>query len=138
MRGETAVFGSRRDSRDFNPLSSCEERHETLGTLIEGENFNPLSSCEERRGSKVSYRRSRNFNPLSSCEERPPSTILNPYFRRFQSTLLMRGETGSTTITAKITVISIHSPHARRDSCLSPSPSHTPNFNPLSSCEERP
>ena len=35
-------------------------------------------------------------------------------------------------------VISIHAPHARSDSCLAKAMAVASNFNPRSSCEERP
>ena len=98
--------------------------------------FNPLSSCEERLIGAISLSRSFYFNPLSSCEERHILTFL---------CLAM--------------VISIHSPHARRDlkglapvtsgifqstllmrgetSNTSKSFIRFSDFNPLSSCEER-
>ena len=107
------------------------------------------------RGSKVT-----NFNPLSSCEERLlltinvvililfQSTLLmwgeTKYIRcclifmLFQSTLLMWGETSSGIVHPSQTLISIHSPHVRRDVFSPDGKLVHLDFNPLSSCEERP
>ena len=62
----------------------------------------------------------------------PPSTS-------FQSTLLMRGATSSASRSRTFSSISIHAPHARSDLPSCPRPSYLCcNFNPRSSCEERP
>ena len=102
--------------QNFNPRSSCEERHDSTWMTCTTYNFNPRSSCEERRpNSRTSCRHSRHFNPRSSCEERllqyavrAWDIYFNPRssceerqtFRaeqergyEFQSTLLMRGAT---------------------------------------------
>ena len=56
------------------------------------------------------------FNPLSPCGERPPHQGRRLTCCIFQSTLPMRGETCIVVSITEITaVISIHSPHARRD-----------------------
>ncbi len=144
--------------------------------------FNPRSSCEERRlRSRSGYLR-RHFNPRSSCEERPPGKLLEcadlpisihaPHARsdsplsresrgryEFQSTLLMRGATGSGGGRHRRHDISIHAPHARSDPVDKSRADgaeisiHAPHarsddvvlarleagydFNPRSSCEER-
>ena len=103
-------------------------------------NFNPRSSCEERHWySMVFIVFNGDFNPRSSCEERHPSfyKMVNDE-TIFQSTLLMRGAT--TNITGAkhgASIISIHAPHARSDSTVSQMRSFTRYFNPRSSCEER-
>ena len=56
-----------------------------------------------------------NFNPLSSCEERPILKYSMTSSLEFQSTFLMRGETIPVMESCYHHVISIHSPHARRD-----------------------
>ena len=123
--------------------------------------FNPRSSCEERRlRSRSGYLR-RHFNPRSSCEERPPGKLLEcadlpisihaPHARsdsplsresrgryEFQSTLLMRGATGSGGGRHRRHDISIHAPHARSDRQRRRPTSQARYFNPRSSCEERP
>ena len=56
---------------NFNPRSSCEERHIIPPErLICHAHFNPRSSCEERRHYGRPCRRAGYFNPRSSCEER--------------------------------------------------------------------
>ena len=79
------------------------------------------------------------FNPRSSCEER--QMIHDPVFESyiFQSTLLMRGATWIAEDTLQQHIdISIHAPHARSDWKHSNKPNTKGNFNPRSSCEERP
>ena len=72
MRGATSLKISPVPSvRDFNPRSSCEERH---GVFLHGEQsrryFNPRSSCEERPARPRISISPCHFNPRSSCEER--------------------------------------------------------------------
>ena len=73
MRGATdyhkAMFGT---SKDFNPRSSCEERHVRSAYRPKVEyHFNPRSSCEERLDKSVTVPIYQfDFNPRSSCEER--------------------------------------------------------------------
>ena len=106
-------------------------------------------------------RQSANFNPRSSCEERLLLIATLPDGTRFQSTLLMRGATtmgyvskvrkdisihapharsdpALFAVLAKFVGISIHAPHARSDSFDTGMMSPYVNFNPRSSCEERP
>ena len=123
---------------DFNPLPSCEGRHTKVIDDRPNSNFNPLPSCEGRqlphahllsrahisihsphaRGDPTSTTVqpvSSDFNPLPSCEGRrfPPNTVCRS--DRFQSTPLMRGETGQRQMRKMPLTISIHSPHARGD-----------------------
>ena len=99
------------------------------------------------------------FNPLSPCGERRPWLDLEYRPAKFQSTLPMRGETGFLLAFHHSVRISIHSPHAGRDSmgkCMERDDYisiHSPhagrdissswnscrswNFNPLSPCGER-
>ena len=53
MRGETIVQEyADRAASDFNPLPSCEGRHELdAADMRANVNFNPLPSCEGRRGT---------------------------------------------------------------------------------------
>ena len=113
-----------RRSWHFNPRSSCEERphlnylakylDEFQSTLlmrgattarrsrIDGmQHFNPRSSCEERHSTMLAWYNIDNFNPRSSCEERPAQLTETQALRpEFQSTLLMRGATGTPVIKA--------------------------------------
>ena len=79
------------------------------------------------------------FNPRSSCEERRCLRRHQLQSSTFQSTLLMRGATANSLRLATDPLqISIHAPHARSD-CLPSGPiTLASNFNPRSSCEERP
>ena len=123
-------------------------------------NFNPRSSCEERHGQDSSCSSWTNFNPRSSCEERPCYDILHGCRSLFQSTLLMRGATSTCRAGRLDDRISIHAPHARSDAIASSSwrkrrfqstllmrgatcsrgtgAKNKNDFNPRSSCEERP
>ena len=71
----------------------------------------------DQRG-ELRLRRITDFNPLPSCEERlfVASSILALF--SFQSTPLMRGETKFDVAKRIFFDISIHSPHARRDSYI--------------------
>ena len=105
---------------NFNPRSSCEERPPSRHANPVPLYFNPRSSCEERRvHARENPTNSPNFNPRSSCEERqrllallvyghgisihaPHArsdrvTLLQLPYPGFQSTLLMRGATRSST-----------------------------------------
>ena len=78
------------------------------------------------------------FNPRSSCEERHKLNVLITQTNVFQSTLLMRGATGSARNLLFKIPISIHAPHARSDWASRLPMPQLLNFNPRSSCEERP
>ncbi len=92
MRGETDNSGSMHGNKNFNPLSSCEERRSdiVLQTL-------PIISIHSPHARRDSLRR------------------MKKRLQIFQSTLLMRGETSAGYVSGKVLFISIHSPHARRD-----------------------
>ena len=88
-------------------------------------------------GARV-YKDANDFNPRSSCEERPPVRRSSTMPSQFQSTLLMRGATIFSLCVISGRSISIHAPHARRDSRRVPVSSRpAAYFNPRSSCEER-
>ena len=184
MRGETHETGSVAVSlNDFNPLPSCEGRLQlchigdrTLDISIHspharGDRERPrrVNSCTlisihspHARGDKIARcvrARCANFNPLPSCEGRRFRFVSRSGWSKtkFQSTLLMRGEThddegkvvqdefqstplmrGETVIQTAcpvILIISIHSPHARGDPSLQSPGARRGNFNPLPSCE---
>ncbi len=101
-------------------------------------NFNPRSSCEERRLGDMVVQPGQHFNPRSSCEER--RYRFDAYFdtAQFQSTLLMRGATWILHLRIVRREISIHAPHARSDAAWMSYVRLLGNFNPRSSCEERP
>ena len=83
-------------------------------------------------------RRSRNFNPRSSCEERHNMSGVRFSSKTFQSTLLMRGATRASLHLFQRIPISIHAPHARSDDIRIIDADFIDDFNPRSSCEERP
>ena len=138
MRGATAWLStSSRHAKNFNPRSSCEERHGRYRCDIPEQDFNPRSSCEERLSLQVQ----------------------SVYGQLFQSTLLMRGATARGYLALSTLGISIHAPHARSDllavelAFFCQISIHAPHarsdvlylpprcryayFNPRSSCEER-
>ena len=124
-------------SKDFNPLSSCEER------LVPEYNsrilcyFNPLSSCEERRYllcewgtmNRISIHspRVRRDHKVIASNLSKEISIHSPRVRR-DSCSWQYGYNST---------ISIHSPRVRRDWTASNDLPWVCNFNPLSSCEER-
>ena len=79
-----------------------------------------------------------NFNPRSSCEERQQGCDITGIVFLFQSTLLMRGATSPTLSAPRFLAISIHAPHARSDWIRIDERRSGHDFNPRSSCEERP
>ena len=80
----------------------------------------------------------RYFNPRSSCEERRGRVLQEGLILIFQSTLLMRGATAIDAMLDDGHVISIHAPHARSDLSTRRVATTSRDFNPRSSCEERP
>ena len=107
-------------------------------TTVCGSDFNPRSSCEERLC----------FPPYSWFRRLFQSTLLmrgatlaeltGQGSSKFQSTLLMRGATAALPAAPARCRISIHAPHARSDHASSARLRRNANFNPRSSCEERP
>ena len=97
-RGDQYVLrsASEYDISIHSPHARGDTTHSTILSI--GGDFNPLPSCEGRRYSSRSSRSSRD---------------------RFQSTPLMRGETVLNGLQAELDAISIHSPHARGDGCVS-------------------
>ena len=117
MRGATASSGWCVAGNDFNPRSSCEERHGLrCACVIERDIF---QSTLLMRGAtehvSVSLYNESNFNPRSSCEERHELQGLANAFD----------------------MISIHAPHARSDDFAKAVFLPVVYFNPRSSCEER-
>ena len=83
-----------RPACDFNPRSSCEERHQDGATGYDIVVFQ--STLLMRGATSVQPGRSRvhsNFNPRSSCEERLQIRHVARHVDIFQATLLMRGAT---------------------------------------------
>ena len=116
MRGATRCRSRARQSANFNPRSSCEERPGAFcGTRKVCWYFNPRSSCEERL---IRYR-----DDVAICQ--------------FQSTLLMRGATASRH--CKMLGTEFQSTLLMRGATCACSLRSlaVQNFNPRSSCEER-
>ena len=101
-------------------------------------NFNPRSSCEERppAGSRISCYKISIHAPHARSDRRNSNARTTQH--RFQSTLLMRGATSDSQAVLRQIYISIHAPHARSDARTAKKRSGRMNFNPRSSCEERP
>ena len=116
MRGATSSTSSCASAWNFNPRSSCEERHDTAEATADAgisihapharsdvsgqmsqSTFSIFQSTLLMRGAtavpaSMAFS-SCNFNPRSSCEERPGRRATTRHFSTFQSTLLMRGAT---------------------------------------------
>ena len=123
---------------DFNPHSPCGERRGWRCRPREGGcNFNPHSPCGER---PAPYRRGtapQDFNPHSPCGERLSIDDLLDDKYLFQSTLPLRGATGSISSPPCLAVISIHTPLAGSDRPARGSRLPRWHFNPHSPCGER-
>ena len=116
MRGATWRVACRHPIHDFNPRSSCEERPRRARVSISSRNFNPRSSCEERPDRFLSVRCSaRLFQSTLLMRGATGSRSIRLMRYRFQSTLLMRGATLVSALSWALRI----------------------NFNPRSSCEER-
>ena len=103
------------------------------------DDFNPRSSCEERPALSCSLSRL----PISihaphARSDWGVSNTVNNLYEVFQSTLLMRGATWILGYYGYTKDISIHAPHARSDGTIFARLRPKSNFNPRSSCEERP
>ena len=121
----------------FNPLPSCEGRLLWSIKALIAFHFNPLPSCEGRRSRPTPPHAPDDFNPLPSCEGRQAACSFFAWFRLFQSTPLMRGETDEDGVYCYFDRISIHSPHARGDFQMCAFSMAHQYFNPLPSCEGR-
>ena len=118
MRGETGSAHSRCvHYRNFNPLPSHEGRRIPVRSAgLSPSNFNPLPSYEGRQRRRARAMCRKNFNPLPSYEGRHNLLKNGGAAHLFQSTPLIRGETGDFSGYVTLYRISIHSPHTRGDS----------------------
>ena len=162
-RGDRGAKYRRKTAVYFNPLPSCEGRPRQAPARHTARAISIHSP--HARGDpifRIHLHISAYFNPLPSCEGRPRSKAENGKEDKFQSTPLMRGETGSgsqkaveyaqfqsTPLMRGEThyrfpdqfghAISIHSPHARGDHITRAAERQGKQyFNPLPSCEGRP
>ena len=77
------------------------------------------------------------FNPRAPCGARHDLMSKGEGVLTFQSTRPMRGATGCVRRVAAILRISIHAPHAGRDTTVAVEPSHATYFNPRAPCGAR-
>ena len=92
-RSDYPVSRAGRHGTDFNPRSSCEERHH--GKSQSRKSRISIHAPHARSDKTPQYKCAsrRNFNPRSSCEERRRHDCHPGAEKQFQSTLLMRGAT---------------------------------------------
>ena len=138
-RSDQEMKASMEDTEYFNPRSSCEERRVNAGDNVV---WNGISIHAPHARSDMAYvaltLSAAYFNPRSSCEERlahllagegrPPISIHAPHARSDVGKIYWRHQKE----------ISIHAPHARSDATTFCMDAVVSNFNPRSSCEERP
>ena len=162
MRGATSLFShGRRRQKYFNPRSSCEERRAYLSIGLSG--LQTFQSTLLMRGATIGRHLSAsscwNFNPRSSCEERLAVQRVDAVLHISIHAPHARSDVEGP-VPLVVLGISIHAPHARSD--LTEDAIKTAygfqstllmrgatrrrrtltrsarNFNPRSSCEERP
>ncbi len=143
MRGETPVRRSLQQRSRIISIHSPHARGDRTGHSPGGTgHFNPLPSCEGRHQLSSTWSvRSPHFNPLPSCEGRLFTGSHADFKARyeFQSTPLMRGETAVTIIGAidpRHHFNPLPSCEGRPIASRAPS-RRLQNFNPLPSCEGR-
>ncbi len=100
-------------------------------------NFNPLSPCGERQISPLMSGQNWQFQSTLPMRGETIILLFAAIIRAFQSTLPMRGETPREKVAHIIKGISIHSPHAGRDTGRPDDYTIYIDFNPLSPCGER-
>ena len=136
-RSDYPVSRAGRHGTDFNPRSSCEERHH--GKSQSRKSRISIHAPHARSDKTPQYKCAsrRNFNPRSSCEERRRVRCQSHSRRRISiHAPHARSDYGYTGRPSDV-LISIHAPHARSDLLLSPQCYSSWYFNPRSSCEER-
>ena len=77
------------------------------------------------------------FNPRAPCGARRPRIVLTPPPIGFQSTRPMQGAIGCRSPPHRRCYVSIHAPHAGRDTCRSFFLKHLDGFNPRAPCGAR-
>ena len=145
---------------NFNPRSPCGERLLRHGLAIAaslisihaphagsdqgwapGRCWHDISIHAPHAGSdeavESEWEAGHNFNPRSPCGERPGPSLPQERWRKFQSTLPMRGATSTKYLIERQRYISIHAPHAGSDTSPLSCFSIAKNFNPRSPCGER-
>ena len=119
MRGAT---GCRRHARRHRSFQSTRPmRGATCSSVSRsffGTGFNPRAPCGARRELLQRRGSADCFNPRAPCGARPFASMMMPLRRMFQSTRPMRGATPVLTASLLTTKVSIHAPHAGRDTGL--------------------
>ena len=147
---------------DFNPRSSCEERLPSGNARSSARRFQStllmrgatslmpvavqpfgFQSTLLMRGATAQRLRQRlqagiSIHAPHARSDWGVSNTVNNLYEVFQSTLLMRGATWILGYYGYTKDISIHAPHARSDGTIFARLRPKSNFNPRSSCEERP
>ena len=111
LRGAT-FFGARKLSKAaisiHAPLTGSDSM--AFRCSSSSQNFNPRSPYGERLSSYLLLMSRPDFNPRSPYGERPPNCWPTAKRRLFQSTLPLRGATGSNSVVIQSKKISIHAP----------------------------
>ena len=127
--------------RNWKFQSTLPLRGATMGGS-EGQTGSPISIHTPLAGSDSAsttcWTTNTYFNPHSPCGERPPPNTRQAECYEFQSTLPLRGATGSISSPPCLAVISIHTPLAGSDRPARGSRLPRWHFNPHSPCGERP
>ena len=102
----------------FNPRAPCGARRTSLHRRACPRYFNPRAPCGARRGRQRNvFPAVQHFNPRAPCGARlNAATQAGDYYATFQSTRPMRGATRRHDRAQQALHISIHAPHAGRDS----------------------
>ena len=100
--------------------------------------FNPRAPCGARLGPNFSRLDVEHFNPRAPCGARPVAGSGSAATPRFQSTRPMRGATRGGRQREPETDISIHAPHAGRDTISPRGAGGSRYFNPRAPCGARP
>ncbi len=160
MRGETNTWSRLISSKNFNPLSSCEERRKRSrqesgrGISIHSPHARRDEANSKQNGSESisihSPHARRDFRRCKQVSAWESISIHSPHARRdfrrckqvsaWESISIHSPHARRDFISTRKSVnptISIHSPHARRDSESRSDTDLRKYFNPLSSCEER-
>ena len=99
--------------------------------------FNPRAPCGARLSTSTNRRWTADFNPRAPCGARPGTMAVKHGKRLFQSTHPSRGATADKVTERLRHEISIHAPHAGRDTRWSSVGSARADFNPRAPCGAR-
>ena len=104
---------------------------------ISSRNFNPRAPCGARLNEHPGRSRQKKFQSTRPMRGATPIYAVRIGTKEFQSTRPMRGATFSTFFSCKTSVISIHAPHAGRDSWRPTTTASSRHFNPRAPCGAR-